>query len=183
MLDQQIGHPSQQHYELIDNDEKFQLTVDVPGVKEEDIDIKLDEGQLTIKGQRVATSESSRSTSKFSQSFSLDLTTVDVDHFTATLKNGVLVVTAPKDLAKLEEKVRRIPITTLEDILADHANQDEKEISAADHTSSHEEQKERDDVEIPLDSPTTTTTAEDDTSVAPNDDEGEGEGEGEKTPV
>ena len=71
MFDQQIGHPSQR-YELIDNDEKFQLMVDVPGVKEEDIDIKLDEGQLTIKGQRVATSESSRFTSKFSQSFSLD---------------------------------------------------------------------------------------------------------------
>ena len=50
---------------------------------------------------------------------------------------------------------------------------------AADHNPSHEEQKERDNVEIPLSA--STTTAEDDTSVAPNDDEGEREGE--KIPI
>merc|ERR1712232_74398 len=69
-------------------------------------------------GQRVAASESSRVTSRFSQTFSLD-DSVDVDSFTATLNNGVLVVSAPKDLAKLEENVRKIPITSLEDILAE----------------------------------------------------------------
>merc|ERR1712224_69556 len=109
MFDQQVGYPSNR-YHLIDNDEKFQLTVDVPGVNEEDIEIKLDDGQLTVAGQRLAESESSRFASKFSQSFYLD-PTVDVDSFTATLNNGVLVVSAPKDLAKLEENIRRIPIT------------------------------------------------------------------------
>merc|ERR1719282_838467 len=96
MFDQQVGYPTNR-YQLIDNDEKFQLTVDVPGVKEEDIDIKLDDGQLTVAGQRLATSETSKFTSKFSQTFSLD-TTVDVDQFTANLNNGVLIVSAPKDL-------------------------------------------------------------------------------------
>merc|ERR1711937_1007863 len=95
---------------------------DVPGIKEEDIDIKLDEGQLIVTGQRVAATESSRSTSKFSQSFYLD-PTVDVDNFTATLKNGVLVVSAPKDLSKLEENVRKIPITPLEDIVGESKKQ------------------------------------------------------------
>merc|ERR1712146_511863 len=46
---------------------------------------------------------------KFSKTFSLDQT-VDVEKFTASLKNGVLTVSAPKDLAKLEENVRRIPV-------------------------------------------------------------------------
>merc|ERR1719446_826758 len=123
MFDKQINFSSNR-YELIDNDEKFQLTVDVPGIKEEDIDIKLDDGQLTVKGQRVGESESSRFSSRFSQSFYLD-PTVDVDNFTATLKNGVLVVSAPKDLGKLEENVRRIPITPLEDILAEPEHEDE----------------------------------------------------------
>mmetsp|Transcript_9307 Transcript_9307/g.16245 ORF Transcript_9307/g.16245 Transcript_9307/m.16245 type:complete len:217 (+) Transcript_9307:63-713(+) len=100
---------SSPRYELVDDDEKFQLSVDVPGVKEEDIDITLDENFLTVKGQRVASSESSRFSSKFSQTFSLD-PTVKVDEFSATLKNGVLVVTAPKDMKKLEESVKRIPI-------------------------------------------------------------------------
>merc|ERR1712159_799379 len=92
-----------QRYELIDNEEKFQLTVDVPGVKEEDIDIKLDDGRLTVKGQRVAASDSSRFTSKFSQTFSLD-PTVDVESFTATLNNGVLVVSDQKEETKNEEE-------------------------------------------------------------------------------
>merc|ERR1719414_163846 len=102
------GYPTHR-YELVDNNENFELTVDVPGVKEEDIDIKLEENLLTVQGQRTASSDSSQFTSKFSKTFSLDQT-VDVDKFTATLKNGVLTVAAPKDLEKLEENVRRIPV-------------------------------------------------------------------------
>merc|ERR1712224_218652 len=71
-----------------------------------DIDIKLDDGRLTVKGQRVAASDSSRFTSKFSQTFSLD-PTVDVESFTATLNNGVLVVSAPKDLASWRKMFAR----------------------------------------------------------------------------
>jgi HSP20 family molecular chaperone IbpA len=111
LLGQQNERPSRQ-YELIDNEDKFQLTMDVPGIQENDIDIKLDDGTLTVQGHRVVPTESSQFTSIFFQSFSLDRT-VDVDTFTASLKNGVLVVSASKDLAKLEENVRRIPITTL----------------------------------------------------------------------
>merc|ERR1712017_31274 len=96
-------------YELVDNNEKFELTVDVPGVKEEDIEIKLEDNFLTVQGQRMAASETSKFSSKFSKTFSLDQT-VDVEKFTASLKNGVLTVSAPKDLAKLEENVRRIPV-------------------------------------------------------------------------
>jgi HSP20 family molecular chaperone IbpA len=135
---------SSNRYELVDNAEKFQLTVDVPGIKEDDIDIKLDDGQLTIKGERVASADSSRFTSKFSQSFYLD-PTVDVDSFTATLKNGVLVVSAPKDMGKLEENIRRIPITSLEDILAE-ADKKEEDVPI-----SNDEEEEEDKTEIPVD--------------------------------
>merc|ERR1711862_748069 len=54
------GYPTHR-YELVDNNEKFELTVDVPGVKEEDIDIKLEENLLTVQGQRTASSDSSQS--------------------------------------------------------------------------------------------------------------------------
>merc|ERR1711963_1143594 len=64
---------------------------------------------LTVQGQRMAASETSKFSSKFSKTFSLDQT-VDVEKFTASLKNGVLTVSAPKDLAKLEENIRRIPV-------------------------------------------------------------------------
>merc|ERR1712188_344542 len=112
-------------YELVDNNEKFELNVDVPGVKEEDIEIKLEENMLTVQGQRMAASETSKFSSKFSKTFSLDQT-VDVEKFTASLKNGVLTVSAPKDLAKLEENIRRIPVmsaaaATVDDDVAEPA--------------------------------------------------------------
>merc|ERR1719443_906989 len=139
---------SHQRYELIDNNEKFELKVDVPGVTEDDLDIKIDDdGRLTIEGQRMVSSETSRYTSKFSKTFSLDKT-VDVDKFTASLNNGVLVVSAPKDLAKLEENIRRIPITAAASVLAE-ADQNEETQNEEESSSDEQDEKE---VNIPVDS-------------------------------
>merc|ERR1712124_164273 len=100
----------------------FEVTIDVPGVDEKNIDIELKEEQqgqtlLTVRGQRMASmSESSSESqvmSKFSKTFSLD-DTVDVDKLTAALKNGVLTVSAPKDLEKREQNIRRIPVQVVE---------------------------------------------------------------------
>ena len=104
---------SSPRYELIDDETKFKLSVDVPGVKMEDIDISLEDGYLSVKGHRevAVDDENSKSkfSSKFSQTFALD-PAVEVDQFSATLDNGVLVVTAPKDMKKLEENIKKIPI-------------------------------------------------------------------------
>jgi HSP20 family molecular chaperone IbpA len=109
-------------YELINDDEKFQLSVDVPGVEMKDLDVSIDEanGYVTVSGQRTVSStndetgSSSRYSSKFSQTFALD-DAVDLEQLTANLKNGVLVVTAPRDLKRVEETVKRIPITGTDD--------------------------------------------------------------------
>merc|ERR1712188_196073 len=146
---------SHQRYELIDNNEKFELKVDVPGVTEDDLDIKIDDdGRLTIEGQRMVSSETSRYTSKFSKTFSLDKT-VDVDKFTASLNNGVLVVSAPKDLAKLEENVRRIPITAAASVLEDVDN-DENDASAENESEEHHEEgvEEGENIDTPADNDT-----------------------------
>jgi len=100
---------SSPRYDLVDDETKFQLSVDVPGIKMEDIDISLEDDFLTVRGQRVASDDNSKFVSKFSQTFSVG-PTVEVDKFSATLSDGVLVVTAPKDMKKLEEDVRKIPI-------------------------------------------------------------------------
>lgn len=105
-------------YEVKDTETELTIAVDVPGVKLEDIQVSLeDDGKvLSIQGQRQReethgeTSSSTYSSSRFSQSFTLD-PTVDPEKFTATLENGVLVVTAPKDLQRLEQNIRRIPVT------------------------------------------------------------------------
>merc|ERR1712107_537771 len=117
---------SHQRYELIDNNEKFELKVDVPGVKEENLDIKLDEGRLTV----------------------------DVDKFTASLNNGVLVISAPKDMAKLEENIRKIPITAASVFTADDDSalaETNKKISA---------HKEQESDEVKLDVPVCTPKVE-----------------------
>lgn len=106
---QEVPQIASPRYELVDNDEKFQLSVDVPGVKIEDIDVSMEDGYLTVSGQRSSSNDSSRFTSKFSQTFSLDAA-VDVDKFTASLSDGVLVVAAPKDMKRIEENITKIPV-------------------------------------------------------------------------
>ena len=112
----QQGPWTSPRYEIIDNNEKFQLTIEVPGVKMEDIDVSLEEGVLTVSGKREAKDDEKhyRYSSQFSQSFSID-PSVEVDKFTANLNNGVLVVGAPKDLKKIEESVRKIVVNQLPD--------------------------------------------------------------------
>lgn len=102
------------NYQIVDNDDIFQVQLDVPGVKVEDLNINLeDDGKmLTLSGSREKSENGYSYTSQFSQSFSLD-STVDIDQFSANLQNGVLVVSAPKDLKKLEEGVKSIPVTEL----------------------------------------------------------------------
>merc|ERR1719421_540448 len=152
------GYPTHR-YELVDNNEKFELTVDVPGVKEEDIDIKLEENLLTVQGQRTASSDSSQFTSKFSKTFSLDQT-VDVDKFTASLKNGVLTVAAPKDLEKLEENVRRIPVLAAVD--APTSEEGETAIASGDDDDSQKtEHKEETEESLDLDKEETSDSSKD----------------------
>ena len=112
---------SSPRYEIVNNDEKFQLAVAVPGVKMEDLSVNLEDNVLTVSGHRGersgddSTANSYSFTSKFSQSFSLSDPSIDLEKFSATLENGVLLVTAPKDMKKLEENIRTIPITVGED--------------------------------------------------------------------
>jgi len=76
----------------------------------EDIDVSMEDGYLTVSGHRRSSSnDSSRFTSKFSQTFSLDAA-VDVEKFTASLSDGVLVVAAPKDMKRIEENITKIPV-------------------------------------------------------------------------
>ena len=75
----------------------------------EDIDVSLEDGHLTVSGQRLSSRDNYRFASKFSQTFSLD-PAVDVDQFSANLDNGVLIVAAPKDMKRIEENIKKIPV-------------------------------------------------------------------------
>ena len=90
-------------YEVTEDDTQFQLAMDVPGVKAQDIDISLENGGrvLRVTGgrkirQTLADGSITSSESKFEKSFTMDRS-VDTERISANLSDGVLVISAPKD--------------------------------------------------------------------------------------
>jgi HSP20 family protein len=75
---------------------------DVPGVKQEDLEVTLENHVLTIKGTRRFDGKESeqvmlgRGYGAFSRSFTLP-DALDDDHLTANLADGVLTVRIPKE--------------------------------------------------------------------------------------
>jgi HSP20 family protein len=101
--------------DIKEEDERFVLKADIPGVDPKDIDVTMADGVLTIKGERKHESEEEaegykrveRSYGSFYRRFSLP-DTADAERVTAKGKDGVLEVFIPK-----QEKVqpRRIAVS------------------------------------------------------------------------
>ena len=95
------------------NDDEIVFTADVPGLKQEDIEITLDDGVLTIKGQRRYQGNGKdkvwlgRSYGAFSRSFTLP-ETVDPERLSAELVDGVLTVRVAQ---QPKSKPRKITIS------------------------------------------------------------------------
>lgn len=99
----------------LNDPEQFQVMVHLPsGLSPEDLHVDFDERSrlLTIWGQHEWTNEETghRSVSQFSRSFNLD-PFVEVDQLKATTDDGILTVTAPKNVDKMEHSLRSIPVT------------------------------------------------------------------------
>ena len=99
-----------------DEEDQYILTADVPGVNAEDIDITMENGVLTIQGERNTFSEdegkdyrrTERVQGKFYRRFSLP-DTIDGEGIQAKSKNGVLEVIIPK---QEKAKPRRISVSS-----------------------------------------------------------------------
>lgn len=89
--------------DIVEEKTRFVLRADVPGVNPEDIDVSMDNGILSISGERhpVAAAEEAgmqrieRATGRFFRRFTLP-ETVDADAITARCQNGILEVAVPK---------------------------------------------------------------------------------------
>ena len=100
--------------DICDDKEAVKITAELPGMKREEVKISVDDGALTIKGERRFTDETKkdnyhcieRSYGTFYRSFSLP-PTVDADKIKATMKDGVLEILIPK---KEEAKPKSIEI-------------------------------------------------------------------------
>jgi len=96
--------------------DRYLVEVEVPGVNPQDIEIELEGNTLTIKGERKQEIESEdeekrmhvveHSYGSFYRSFTLP-DNVHADEIKAENKNGILIITLPKDKT---DKPRRITI-------------------------------------------------------------------------
>lgn len=88
---------------LSETDKEIDVTVELPGVEEKEIDVNLTDDILTIKGEKKIEAEESegdykiieRSYGSFERSMRLPCE-VNSDKVEATFKNGVLTVKLPK---------------------------------------------------------------------------------------
>ena len=89
--------------DIVENENELVVKADVPDMKFEDIDVRMENGTLTLRGERKFEKKSEnggyhrieRSYGSFARYFSLP-DTVEADKVAAEFKNGVLTVTLPK---------------------------------------------------------------------------------------
>ena len=104
--------------DIREHDAQFVLHADLPGVDPASIEVQMDKGVLSIKGERksetetdgVAYSRVERSHGTFHRRFALP-DSANPDGITATGKFGVLEISIPK---KAETTPRRISISTVQ---------------------------------------------------------------------
>jgi HSP20 family protein len=100
--------------DVVDNKDGILLKVEIPGVKQEDISISVEDNTLTVKGDRKQESQvNEEGCSRFERSYGvfqrsvLLPPTVDAERVKATYKDGVLEIQLPK---KEEAKPKTIKI-------------------------------------------------------------------------
>lgn len=100
--------------DIYEDEHNITLTAEVPGVEEKDLDVRVENGVLTLSGERKLEHEENqknfhrveRSYGRFTRSFTLP-PTVDTDNVKANFDNGVLKITLTK---REEAKPKQIQI-------------------------------------------------------------------------
>lgn len=94
--------------DIFEKQDQLVIRAEVPGIKKDDMDVRIENGVLTLHGERKQESDVTegdthlmeRSYGSFTRSFSLP-TTVDASKIAASYRDGVLEVTVPKaEIAK-----------------------------------------------------------------------------------
>lgn len=102
--------------ELKDKETEFELVAEIPGMKAEDVELKVSDGILRLSGERREEHEkkeegflfSERRYGRFERAIELPQG-IDHEKITATARDGILSVHLPKSPAAIERE-RKIPI-------------------------------------------------------------------------
>lgn len=98
--------------DITESDKEFEITVELPGLQEKDVQVNVADGVLTVKGEKKAEKEEKnknyhryeRSYGSFARALELP-EGVDPDAIKANLANGVLRVTVPKPAPAQAKKI------------------------------------------------------------------------------
>lgn len=96
-----------------ETEKSYEVHVQLPGMKKDDISVNLENGTLTISGERKFENEEKDKTfhrvetryGAFSRSFQLP-DNVDPDSVNATYKDGILAVTINKNEKQLKKQIK-----------------------------------------------------------------------------
>ncbi len=99
--------------DIREEDQRYVIHADVPGVKPEDIEVHMEDGVLTIKGQRYSENKDEREGYKrvervrgsFFRRFSLP-DTADAESISAKSRDGVLEIVIPKQARVLPKRIK-----------------------------------------------------------------------------
>ncbi len=89
--------------DISETDKSYEFEIELPGMKKEDVDIEIDDGVLTIRGEKREERKEEkkgykkieRNYGKFERSFSLP-SDIDEKNISAKFENGVLNISIPK---------------------------------------------------------------------------------------
>jgi len=103
MSEPRTSRPWSPAVDILETEEAVTVKADLPDVKTEDIDIRVENGTMTLRGSRKFEKDDKvkgyhrieRSYGDFVRSFALP-PTVETDKVAAEYKNGVLTITLPK---------------------------------------------------------------------------------------
>lgn len=95
------------------NEDAIEITAELPGVKEEDVDISIEDGVLTLRGEKKSTRDDSesgyreRAYGSFERRITLPAN-IDEENCSAEFSGGVLTITLPRSEEK--PRGRKIPL-------------------------------------------------------------------------
>ena len=103
MSEPRASRPWSPAVDIVESEDALVLKADLPDVKIEDIDVRVEHQTLTLRGQRKFQKDENvkgyhrieRSFGEFVRSFAIP-STVDTEKVQADYKNGVLTITLPK---------------------------------------------------------------------------------------
>ena len=116
VFQREMTWPTMPAVDVTDSEKMYEITAELPGMDEKSIEVRVSDGNLTIKGEKEEETEEKkkdyymreRRFGSFKRSFDMP-ESVDLNKIEASFKKGVLTVTLPKK-AEAQKPAKKIEV-------------------------------------------------------------------------